>query len=262
MKIALLQATADPLNIHYNLKLINQAAEKASRHGAELMLSPELFTTGYAPELIERHLSKSAITEAAEKIASMARKHRIAIAFSLPDLSTNEQRGIWVTLVDTAGKTLASYQKVQLFGSAEKAAFEPGGQPPPIVDYQGLRIGLMICYDVEFPELVRTAAIAGADLILVPTALEVGAEEVSRTLVPARAQENGLTIAYTNHCGTEGGRQFSGGSVVAAPSGHRVSVGTEPDLLFAEASRAPEPNPEGPWYLRDRRGDLYRNWSY
>lgn len=260
MKIALFQGTADPLNLQHNLKMIDRAAEKASSHGADLMLTPELFATGYAPALIKKRLSQRVVSETAKTIANIARKHKLALVFSLPGPGTSEQRGIWVTLVDTAGEVLADYQKVQLFGPEEKAAFKPGVDPPPVVSYHGLRIGLMICYDVEFPELVRTAALSGADLLLVPTALGVGAEEVSRTLVPARAQENRITIAYANHTGTGAGSRFSGGSVIAGPLGHLITAGTEPNLLFAEVSPAPAPGPDGPWYLEDRRGGLYRDW--
>lgn len=260
MKIALFQETAVPLNLHHNLKMMERAAKKASNQGAKLMLTPELFTTGYAPALIREHVSRSMVSEAVETLANIAHEHKLALAFSLPGIEANDQRGICATLVDAEGEVRANYQKVHLFGAEEKAAFQAGTKPPPVIRYRDLNIALMVCYDVEFPELVRSAAINGADILLVPTALQVGAEQVSKTLVPARALENGITVAYANHAGVEADIRFSGGSVVAGPLGHQVIATTQPDLIFAEIAPSPQPGPEGPWYLEDRQGELYKEW--
>lgn len=261
MRVALYQGRAEPLDLQRNLRLIDQAAAEASAGGAELLVTPELFATGYAPALIRNSLSERDVSEAATELAAVAARHHIGLVYSLPSSGPPERRGIASALVDNVGEHLLGYQKVQLFGPEEKSSFQPGVEPPPVIAYRGLRIGLMVCYDVEFPELVRVAAQAGAELIVVPTALPVGAEEVSRILVPARALENRVTIAYANHTGTEAGLEFSGDSVVAGPTGELIAGGTEPQLVFAEVSSAPPPGPEGPWYLRDRRAELYQLWA-
>src|SRR5699024_9929538 len=105
------------------------------------------------------------------------------------------------------------------------------------------------------------AAVAGSDLIAVPTALAVGSPQVTGTLVPARALENQVTVAYANHTGTEAGVRFSGSSMVAGPDGVLSRAGPGPDLLIAEVGPAPRPGADGPWYLQDLRADLYRRWS-
>lgn len=261
MRVALYQGKADPLELQGNLRLIDQAAAEAADGGAELLVTPELFATGYAPALIREHLSERDVSEAAAELAAVAARNHIGLVYSLPSQGPLEHRGIASALVDNAGEYLVDYQKVQLFGAEEKASFEPGVEPPPVVTYRGLRIGLMVCYDVEFPELVRAAAVNGAELIVVPTALPVGSEEVSRILVPARALENRVTIAYANHTGIEADLQFSGDSVIAGPSGELSTGGAAPQLVFAEVPPAPSPGPEGPWYLQDRRPELYRLWA-
>jgi predicted amidohydrolase len=122
---------------------------------------------------------------------------------------------------------------------------------------------MVICYDVEFPEAVRAAAVRGAELLLVPTALSQGFDSVPQVLLRARALESQLTVAYANHSGTEDGCEFLGGSVIAGPDGSLLAAaGTAPELLFAEVSAAAarEAREEVP-YLRERRPDLYGDWE-
>lgn len=260
LRIALYQGTAVPLHLEYNLELIDQAAAEASRGGADLLVTPELFATGYAPSMIRQQLSEKAVAATHEELASIARRHRVGMVHSLPGYGPPEDRGITASLLDSTGELLTSYQKVQLFGPKEKAAFVPGSKRPPVVDFRGLRVGLLICYDLEFPELARATATGGAQLITVPTALPTGAEEVSTTLVPARALENRVTIAYANHTGTEAGITFEGASVLAGPQGESTTASSEPGLLFSQVRPAPAPGRSGPWYLLDRRPDLYKQW--
>ena len=104
------------------------------------------------------------------------------------------------------------------------------GPAPGVVDFHGVRTSLVICYDVEFPEAVRAAAVRGAELLLVPTALAEGFDAVPQVLIRARALENHLTVAYANHCGTEEGST----SWAAASSQPRTAV--------SWPRPAPEPN--------------------
>ena len=117
----------------------------------------------------------------------------------------------------------------------------------------------MICYDVEFPELVRAHALAGTDLLLVPTANMHPFELVAESLVPVRAWENQMYVAYANRVGQEGEFEFFGLSALAGPDGvARARAGRGEELVLADldpallaASR--EANP----YLKDRRPGLY-----
>ena len=77
--------------------------------------------------------------------------------------------------------------------------------------------GLLICYDVEFPENVRALALGGADFVIVPTALMQPFDVVARTIVPARAYENQLFLAYVDRCGREGAFDYCGLSCVGTP---------------------------------------------
>ncbi|MFG1806944.1 carbon-nitrogen hydrolase family protein [Streptomyces sp. NPDC049040] len=245
MRIAIAQGIAPGTDA------LDAAAAEAAERGARLLLTPELSLTGYAGGL-----RGAPPVAGAEEIAA---RHRVALVIGGPE---REGGAVFNTarLIGPDGAVLASYRKTHLYGEQERAAFAPGAEPVVQADLDGLRIGLLICYDVEFPEAVRTHALAGTELLAVPTALMRPYEFVPRVLIPARAYENGLHIAYANRCGPEGEHDFAGLSCLAGPDGEvRARAGAGPELLLADvdparnaAARAATP------YLADRRPDLYR----
>nr|4IZS_A Chain A, Amidase [Nesterenkonia sp. 10004]5NXZ_A Chain A, Amidase [Nesterenkonia sp. 10004]5NYB_A Chain A, Amidase [Nesterenkonia sp. 10004]5NYC_A Chain A, Amidase [Nesterenkonia sp. 10004]5NYE_A Chain A, Amidase [Nesterenkonia sp. 10004] len=262
MRIALMQHTARPLDPQHNLDLIDDAAARASEQGAQLLLTPELFGFGYVPSQICAQVSAEQVDAARSRLRGIARDRGIALVWSLPGPEGPEQRGITAELADEHGEVLASYQKVQLYGPEEKAAFVPGEQPPPVLSWGGRQLSLLVAYDVEFPEMVRAAAARGAQLVLVPTALAGDETSVPGILLPARAVENGITLAYANHCGPEGGLVFDGGSVVVGPAGQPLGeLGVEPGLLVVDLpDQSQDAGSDSADYLQDRRAELHRNW--
>jgi len=104
-------------------------------------------------------------------------------------------------VIGPAGTVLGQYRKTHLFGDFERAAYAPGKSFCQPFSLGGFSLGLLICYDVEFPEAVRATALAGADLILIPTALTPEYAVVPELIVPARALENQVFVAYCNHAG-------------------------------------------------------------
>lgn len=261
MRLALLQDSARLLDPERNLARIESAAAEAAQAGAELLLTPELYVFGYAPAEVRKRVTPEQVTAAHHRIERIAGEYGIGVVVSLPGEEAPDQRGITATLVDSAGRRRAHYQKVQLFGPAEKSAFVPGVEPPPVLEYGGLAVGLEICYDIEFPEMVRAAAGRGAELLLVPTALAGDVPAVPGVLVPARSLENNMTVAYANHVGIEGELDFDGRSLVAGPQGEVVgSLRREAGLLVVEVPGRRVPGVDEPWYLSDRRVELHRQW--
>ena len=131
-------------------------------------------------------------------------------------------------------------------GGHRKLAIPPGfeadhfkrGEGCSLFIYKGLQIATLICYDAEFPETARHVASMGAELILVPTALGAQWDWVSKTMVPTRAYENGVFLAYANSAGTENGMGFLGQSFIAAPNGKELArAGASPELIYAELKR-------------------------
>ncbi|MGW6568646.1 carbon-nitrogen hydrolase family protein [Streptomyces sp. NPDC054975] len=261
LRTALLQSSGELGDVAANLKILDEAAARAAAAGAGVLLAPELFLTGYAIGADMARLAEPADGPSARAVAALAARHGLAIGYGYPERDT-EQHGVLYNaaqLIGADGETLARYRKTHLFGDFERHWFTPGEDAVVQAQLGGLTVGLMICYDVEFPENVRAQALAGTDLLLVPTALMHPAEVVPESVVPVRAFENQIYIAYANRTGPEGDFEFVGLSVLAAPDGTaRARAGRGEDLVLGDvdpallaASRKDNP------YLRDRRPGLY-----
>ncbi|MGW8375887.1 carbon-nitrogen hydrolase family protein [Streptomyces sp. ODS28] len=233
-------------------------AARAASRGARLLVTPELSLTGYALGERVHELAEPADGRCAEQVADIAARHGLAIAYGFPERDGARVFNS-VQLTGPDGSRLATYRKTHLYGGYETEHFAPGDELVVQAELDGVRVGLLICYDVEFPEAVRAHALAGTELLAVPTALMRPYDFVPRSLVPARAWESGLFIAYANRTGPEGEFDFAGLSVLATPDGEEPARGgREEELLVADADpealkRSREANP----YLADRRPELY-----
>ncbi|MFD1309466.1 carbon-nitrogen hydrolase family protein [Streptomyces kaempferi] len=258
MRTALLQSSGRPGSVVENLKVLDAAAGHAAAAGAGLLAAPEMFLTGYAIGDDIGRLAEPADGDAADSIAEIATRHGVAVAYGYPERS-GERVHNSAQLISADGTRLANYRKTHLFGCFERDHFTPGDQPVVQAELNGLRVGLMICYDVEFPENVRAHALAGTDLLVVPTAQMHPFQFVAESVVPVRAFENQMYVAYVNRVGVEGEFEFVGLSTLAGPDGvARTRAGRAEELVLAEADPAflaasREANP----YLKDRRPGLY-----
>jgi predicted amidohydrolase len=231
MRIALLQAAGRPGDVAANLRRLGLAAERAAAAGAELLVTPEAFVTGYnigARRIAE--LAEPADGRSAQAVAGIAAGKGLAILAGLPE---RDGAAVFNTglLVDAGGRTLASYRKTHLFGDVDRSAYTAGGHL--VVAHVGdVRMGLLVCYDVEFPEPARQLALAGVHLLAVPTALVAGAEHVAEAIIPARAAENCVYVAYANRVGRERDVRYVGRSCLAAPDGTRIAAGPVSEVLL------------------------------
>lgn len=265
-RIALLQSSGRPGDVVKNLEILAGAAREAAGGGAGLLVCPEMFLTGYAIGSDVSRLAETADGPAAEAVARIAAEHGVAVLYGYPERADGGRGAALhnsARLVGPDGSALADYRKTHLFGGYEQEWFTPGDTPVVQAELGGLRVGIMICYDVEFPENVRAHALAGTDLLLVPTAQMHPFQFVAESLVPVRAFENQMYVAYVNRTGPEGeggaAFEFVGLSCLAGPDGTtRARAGRGEELLFGDvdpelllASRAANP------YLRDRRPGLY-----
>ncbi|GHB63790.1 hydrolase [Streptomyces viridiviolaceus] len=258
MRTALLQSSGRPGSTAENLKVLDEAAGRAAAAGAGLLVAPEMFLTGYAIGDDVARLAEPADGDAADAIGETATRHGLAIAYGYPERAGGTVFNS-AQLISADGTRLANYRKTHLFGCFERDHFTPGEQPVVQTELGGLTVGLMICYDVEFPENVRAHALAGTDLLLVPTAQMHPFQFVAESVVPVRAFENQMYVAYVNRVGQEGEFEFVGLSTLAGPDGiARTRAGRAEQLVLADADPAflaasREANP----YLKDRRPGLY-----
>lgn len=259
LRVALHQGPArPPRSVEDGLSAIDDAARRAAARGARLLVTPELSLTGYALGDRVAALAEPAGGDGARAVARIAAAHGIAVVHGYPERDGEAVHNS-VALTGPDGSALAGYRKTHLYGGWEKHHFTPGGRLLVQARLEGVSIGLLVCYDVEFPETARAHALAGTELLVVPTALMRPYDIVPRTVVPARAWENQLYLAYANRQGREGEFDFAGLSALAAPDGTvPARAGRGEELLVADvdtaalrASRAENT------YLDDRRGDLY-----
>ncbi|WP_406150732.1 carbon-nitrogen hydrolase family protein [Streptomyces sp. NBC_01012] len=258
LRTALLQSSGRVGSVDDNLATLDAAAARASAAGARLLVSPELFLTGYAIGDDVPALAQPADGPAAREIAAICVRHGLAVHYGYPERAGDAVFNA-AQLIGPDGTPLANYRKTHLFGGFEEKWFTPGELPVVQAELDGVRIGMLICYDVEFPENVRAHALAGTELLLVPTALMHPFRFVAEAVVPVRAFESQLYIAYANRVGREGEFDFTGLSCLAGTAGTALArAGDGDELLVADAdpgllvaSRAANP------YLRDRIPALY-----
>ncbi|MBS7537337.1 carbon-nitrogen hydrolase family protein [Ancylobacter lacus] len=261
LRIALWQTAGDPGNdAAANLDRLEAAAAGAAAAGAGLLVAPEMFLSGYA-------IGREAAARGAEpaegpafrRAAQIARRHGIALAYGYPERGGDGAVYNAAVLVGADGTLLLNYRKTHLFAELDRSMFAPGQEIGRLAQLGAFRVGLLICYDVEHPEAVRSLALAGADLVIVPTANMKPHERVSHLVVPARAFENSVYVAYANRVGREGALDYLGLSCVGGPSGVNVALAGEgEEMIVAELSRgALEAARRFNTYLADRRPDLY-----
>jgi 5-aminopentanamidase len=259
MKLALWQTRGIAADVAANLETLEETARQVSAAGAALLLCPECWLGGYNIGEEVRRIAEPADGPAARQIADIARRHGLAIAYGYAERAAGNEIFNSVQVIDPMGRPLAHYRKTHLFGPQERASYIPGSGFAAPFDFAGLRIGLLICYDVEYPESVRTLTLMGAELVLVPTALTDEYGRVPEVIIPARSLENQVFVAYCNRAGVENGMPFLGQSCIAGPDGHHLAtVRNGEAVLFADIEPALRSASEQVYpYRTDRRPELY-----
>ena len=230
-----------------------RVAGEARRAGAGLLVFPEGFLTGYhVPGLAAAGLA--GVEDALREIGAAAREAGLGIVMGT-HLAEGEVLRNAAVAFGPDGAELGRYAKRALFGGWEKETFAPG-RGSLRFDCGGLRVGVLICYDVEFPELVRAEARAGADLVAVPTACMTPYEHIPLQMVPVRAMENQVFLGYANRCHSEAHLTFTGRSSICGPDGEVLcSAGEDPALLVADLDAARITEARGEFcYLDDLAG--------
>ncbi|WP_297369736.1 carbon-nitrogen hydrolase family protein [Acidocella sp.] len=257
LKIALYQGPGLINDIPGAFAHMAAQAAKAKAQGADLLILPEMYLSGYniGPQAAK---AQALTAEGLAPAQDIARAHNIALAFGYPE-AVGEAVANSAVLIGAGGEILLTYRKTHLFGDLDRAMFKHVGTEFPVAEYRGLKFGLLICYDIEFPEPARRLALGGADVLLIPTAQMQPYEQVARHVLPARAYENQVYTAYANHAGDDDGLSYVGLSSLCGPDGTVLALaGRGEEMLFAEIDpdhqakvRAADP------FFTDRRPALY-----
>lgn len=250
-----------------NARLITHAVETAAGVGARIVVLPELVSSGYAfadrAELLRYAERPDGPT--VTRVAALAREHGLVVVAGFPELGDDGEPYNSAVVAD-AGGVRAIYRKAHLW-DAEKEIFAAGAAPPPVIDTAVGRVAVVVCYDLEFPEWLRLAALGGADIVCAPTNWPAeprpdGERPVEVVRAQASASVNRMFVAVADRVGDERGVAWVGGSavigpdgfprVLAAPGGEQVLV-TSCVLADARDKRVSARNDA----LADRRTDLY-----
>ncbi|WP_165673650.1 nitrilase family protein [Metapseudomonas otitidis] len=224
VKVACCQVAPRIGELAHNRALAEGAIRRAALEGAHIIVLPELVQSGY---LFRDKAEALALSEPLDGPAvshwqALARELGVVIAAGFCERRDDGELANSAVLVDPDGLR-AHYRKAHLW-DAEKALFIPGDAPPPVVDTVHGRLGLMICYDLEFPEWVRLPALAGVQLLCAPVNWPLGPRpqgerpaEVVR--VQANAAVNRMFIAACDRHGHERGQGWVQGSVIVDADG-------------------------------------------
>ena len=236
-----------------NLERIERAVTEAAHRGAKLAVLPEAAVTGYAYHSLDEALpvARRATMVAADLLSGLAQEHQLSIICGSLEPEGDEIYNVAYILA--ADGRRFQYRKTHLpFLWIDRFA-TPGPDAPQVYELEGLRVGVLICYDLRFPEAARICALDGADLIALPTNWPVGVEFHPELFAPARAAENHCYLLACDRVGTERETTFIGRSILVDYDGRRLATASDVDeeVLVAEV----DPDAARATHVRRRPGE-------
>ncbi len=220
---------------------------------ADLVVFPELFLSGYTTNRLEE-LAVDLEKQMVERIVEAAKENSTAVIFGAPEHFGGAYANSAI-YIDRNGTLAGIYRKTHLYG-AEREAYLPGDELL-IVNLEGLKVGLMICFDVEFPEVARALAGAGADLFITISANMEPFERDHQVFCTARALENGVPHAYVNQIGRGEEFTFTGGTLAVSADGNFLAeAGSVGEKVLDVELDLPAKSNVRPDYLGQLRSSL------
>lgn len=199
-KVAILQKRAINAQIEKNVESIIAAMKEASQNKADILLLPECFITGYdLPMTYEKSISDD--DASINIILETAKEYQIGVVLtSFTKGEKQPQNSAFV--INKSGEILMKYSKVHTCDFADEKTVE-AGKEFKVCDFEGIKVGVMICYDREYPESARVLMLKGAEVILVPN--DCGTMQPRIQALSTRAYENMVAVAMANPNGENAG---------------------------------------------------------
>lgn len=272
MQIALIQQMAS-LDKEANLSRALDAIARASARGAELVAFAELAFEPFYPR--ERacgtvaNMAESIPGPTTDALAEAARQHGVVIVANLYERD-GEHCYDTSPVFDVDGTLLGRTQMIHITeydGFHEQGYYSPGKTGVPIYQTRVGKIGVAICYDRHFPEVMRALGVGGAELVIVPQAGTVGEwpEGLYEAEMRVAAFQNGYFVALCNRVGKEGNLHFAGESFICSPQGvviARAATDAEETLLASLDLAQCDRSHARQLFLRHRRPELYAGWVH
>lgn len=264
MRIAVLQFAPALGMLESNLASILAGVDRAAAAGADLFVAPEMSLTGWTlrdPEL-RAQMAAAVEAKALPALARAAAEGQLGIVVGGPLPVPSEPPRVGgrpalanavLALAPDGSRTV--YRKIHLFG--EERDWWLAGDRPAVGTINGVRVGLTICYDGEFPEIPRITRLAGAQMIVVPTTNMTPYEADQDLVFATRALENECPVVVANRVGKENDWTYFGRSLIADQRGRIVAqAGSQEELLIADIEPARSGDPALS-YLTRRRPEVY-----
>jgi predicted amidohydrolase len=265
LKVMLVQMTPTLADKEANFNAFKKSINRAKSEGVNLVVFPELSTTGYLNYDSFYRLAEPIPGPFTSKVAGLLTGTTVHVVFGMPEASTEVEGALYNSAVLIGGKRglIGKYRKLFLPGHSvfdEKRYFTPGSKAEIFSTCLG-DIGLAICYDLYFPELARLYAMKGAQILVYPTTSPSARRDFFEALTKARAIENGVFVILCNRAGVEEGLMYWGGSHIVSPSGVVVAKAKydEDDVVVAELDlgEVRRARPFLPMLSKDTRHELY-----
>lgn len=255
IKAAALQFNIALGDIDKNLAYVTATLRRLAQQGVELAVLPEMWSCGFAYKELNALAQRT--PELVAELSRLSAELSMVIVGSLPEPHGDKVYNTAYVL--DRGNVAGSYRKLHLFSLMGEDRSLDSGDSVLVAQTSLGKIGVMICYDLRFPELARKLALQGAEIIAVPGEWPKPREEHWRTLLRARAMENQLFVIAANCCGTVGKLDFFGQSMVIGPKGEVLA---EAGYESSEPAAVIDPLEMLRWResitcFQDRRPDCY-----
>ncbi len=260
MRLSLIQmdiALGEPdRNFRKAADLVQSAAEKER---PDVIVLPEMWNTGYSLENLA-DIGDPGGCRTTELFGTLAGEYNVNIVAGSVATLRGEKAFNTLFAFDRKGRTIASYSKIHMFKLMDEHLFITPGDSLCLFELDGFPCGAVICYDIRFPELVRSLALQDCRMLFVPAEWPYPRLDHWRTLLKARAIENQMFVAACNRCGASNETSFFGHSMVIDPWGEIageieeekediLSVEIDPSLVSQVRETIP--------VFQDRRPETY-----
>jgi predicted amidohydrolase len=235
VKVTLAQVTCQLHDKEGNLRRMRDIVRKTK---GKIVIFPELSLTGYMPRDDLFNQAETVVGPTVKSVLRLAKQTKKDIIFGCPMKDERVPGLVYNSCLLASGKgRLFRYDKMYLptFGPFEERVFFAEGKDAVVADGLHAKIGLMICYDMFFPELAKLETMLGAQILVNISAAPTTSRPFFRRVMPGRAVENAIYVAYCNMVGVHGSLVFGGGSVVLGPRGEEIVRAKDLEEDMAEA---------------------------
>ncbi|MBU8878272.1 carbon-nitrogen hydrolase family protein [Bacillus sp. FJAT-29790] len=261
IQISVAQASFKNGDIPYNLSRMENMIKQCKKENpsARLIVFPELSATGYFLTSSLKEMAEDMNGSIFQFMSKVAGENNLYVVYGYVELDQSGQIYNSIKLIDPNGIALANYRKIHLT-PLERDIFSPGSEII-LADTEIGKIGLMICWDLAFPELARQLALQGANILVAPSAWENPFSSSFTTFGMARAIDNTVYVAATNHIGPSENLSFFGESAIYAPDGTVIASAKDGAevIIAADLNDAWRKELKDTFYtmLQERRTDVY-----